>query len=316
MHFKDIDLIVSHGGCPDGLVAAWAGWKKLKEIGKEVEIYFAYHGDDVPYDKFVDKNIYMVDFAYDDPETLLKIINLSRSFTLHDHHKSAQEKLATLSTPGHEDVEIIFDMNESGASLAWKFFHKEQPMPKLVEHIRDRDLWTWNDDNSEAFLANFDSYPRNFETCDLFSNPAMYEKFLEEGEAILRYKNQLIETGIKHGRLMNLKLPVGPMRRFFRSILPGNMKKLIGKKVKVYAVNNTSKTTGSEIGSIMANSPGGVDVSVVWSYDQESESIVASLRSKRTDVSKLAGLFGGGGHKNAAGMLFKGQPNELFEPLL
>lgn len=45
-----------------------------------------------------------------------------------------------------------------------------------------------------------------------------------------------------------------------------------------------------------------VDISMVF-YETESGKTKVSLRSKKADVNALAGKFGGGGHKNASGIL-------------
>ncbi len=46
----------------------------------------------------------------------------------------------------------------------------------------------------------------------------------------------------------------------------------------------------------------GIDLTLLF-YQTESGQTKVSLRSKKTDVNKLAAKFGGGGHKNAAGIL-------------
>jgi phosphoesterase RecJ-like protein len=46
----------------------------------------------------------------------------------------------------------------------------------------------------------------------------------------------------------------------------------------------------------------GVDITLVF-YEMESGETKVSLRSKKSDVNELASRFGGGGHKNASGIL-------------
>lgn len=54
-----------------------------------------------------------------------------------------------------------------------------------------------------------------------------------------------------------------------------------------------------------------IDVTMLF-YEMRSGEIKVSLRSKKRDVNKLAMQFGGGGHKNAAGILSKKPIKELM----
>lgn len=59
----------------------------------------------------------------------------------------------------------------------------------------------------------------------------------------------------------------------------------------------------------------GVEVAV-FLYELESHVYKVSLRSKnKTDVSKVAQYFGGGGHKKAAGVTMKGTPHDVLNNL-
>jgi hypothetical protein len=49
-----------------------------------------------------------------------------------DHHKSALEDLKGLSP------NIYFDMERSGAQLAWNYFHPGVKPPKFIQYIEDR----------------------------------------------------------------------------------------------------------------------------------------------------------------------------------
>ena len=58
-----------------------------------------------------------------------------------------------------------------------------------------------------------------------------------------------------------------------------------------------------------------IDVSIFFYEDEEGKS-KASLRSKEYDVNKLASKFGGGGHKNAAGILSEKPLQELIKKVI
>ena len=54
-----------------------------------------------------------------------------------DHHKTAMQSLEGLS----DAITKRFDMQECGATLAWKTFFPKEPVPVLLQYVRDRDLW-------------------------------------------------------------------------------------------------------------------------------------------------------------------------------
>jgi len=51
-----------------------------------------------------------------------------------DHHKSALEDLKGLSP------NIYFDMERSGARLAWDYFHPGKEPPAFIDYIEDRGI--------------------------------------------------------------------------------------------------------------------------------------------------------------------------------
>jgi phosphoesterase RecJ-like protein len=59
----------------------------------------------------------------------------------------------------------------------------------------------------------------------------------------------------------------------------------------------------------MTNIPD-ADFCILWKYSHNDEKYLCSLRSNnnKTDVSKIVQLFGGGGHRNAAGCSFNEHP--------
>jgi oligoribonuclease NrnB/cAMP/cGMP phosphodiesterase (DHH superfamily) len=75
-----------------------------------------------------------------------------------DHHKSAAEKLTGYQC---RCGVVHFDMNKSGARLAWEFFHPDKPVPGLIRYVEDRDIWKWEFPESPAFLAALEMEPRS-----------------------------------------------------------------------------------------------------------------------------------------------------------
>lgn len=266
-------LLISHGvGCPDGFAAAWAANRRHPGI----EIWFANHNAPPP--NVTDRDVIITDFCYP-REILLQMKSDARSLLVLDHHITMQKQCGDLDF-------CHFDMNKSGAGLAWEFFHPGIPAPWIIKYVQYRDLgFYWSRPKEEhplyleEILATVDSYERSFANWDIISSipetDLATSQLVVEGQAIQRFKNQMINVLLKQAH----EIEIG------------------GHRVK--AVN--APLFQSEIGNILANDPEN-DFGATW-Y-QSREGIKFSLRSidGKEDVSQVAeGFPGGGGHKKAAG---------------
>ena len=164
-------LCIYHGNCADGFTSAWAVWKRF---GDEFDYHAGVYGE-VPPDVH-NRDVVFVDFSYkrEVVEAMRKGENLvgARSILILDHHKTAAEDLAYrggnfgidisqwtgpvtwerhMDNVTQDDMEnafgtvyCLFDMNRSGAGIAWDFFHPGKERPNLVNYAEDRDLWRFS----------------------------------------------------------------------------------------------------------------------------------------------------------------------------
>ena len=152
-------LVIYHGGgCPDGYTAALAAW--LFYSG-QAEFLGLDHGDvktvnDLP--DVVGRAVYILDFSFT-KELLSFIDEHAAKLVMLDHHKSAAQALTGFVC---RCGVVHFDMQKSGARLAWEFFQPDAPLPDLVRYVEDRDIWVWQFDESPAFLAALDMEPHDF----------------------------------------------------------------------------------------------------------------------------------------------------------
>ena len=117
-----------------------------------------------------------------------------RELTVLDHHVTARDRFETepgvvelMASEGHQ---IHFDMNHSGAILAWQHFHCDQEPPALLRYVEDQDLWNWTLPDSEQVNAALTSYARRFDVwSQLLEKPI--EELAREGESIVR-SNQMV----------------------------------------------------------------------------------------------------------------------------
>ena len=191
-------ICIYHANCADGFTAAWA---VREALGDEAEYIPASYGQEPP--DVTGADVIMVDFSYKRP-VLDRMAQAARSILILDHHKTAAEDLAGLAVPlehwdmhcdeaGHHiamwNVCAIFDMDRSGAQLAWDYFHGTA-RPELVEYVADRDLWKWELDGSREVSAVLASHEHDFGTwSDLatrLDGHLVRAELLAEGAAILR----------------------------------------------------------------------------------------------------------------------------------
>jgi len=256
-----VDLVIYHANCTDGFGAAYAAWKLL---GDRAEYYAAKHGEKPP--DVTGRNVVVLDFSYDNATTK-RLMKEAKGFLIIDHHKSAVVELHDVSC-------TRFDMNHSGAMLAWKFFHPGKEAPRMIKFIEDRDLWRWEIPYSKEFSAAFDMVPYDFEEFDKYLDDSAVDNAQERGAYILAYSKTVIS-------------------KIAKQAVP---RKMGGKDILV--VNSSHWM--SEIGAALSPK---CDFAVIWYYDHDTRQVKASLRAHHedADVSEVAKHYGGGGHRKAAG---------------
>jgi oligoribonuclease NrnB/cAMP/cGMP phosphodiesterase (DHH superfamily) len=255
-------LCIYHDHCADGFASAWV---VRRALGADVEFLAARYQDAPP--DVTGRDVVIVDFSY--PRTVLEaLIAQAKSVTILDHHKTAQADLDGL--PG---ATTVFDMDRSGARITWDHFFPGETPPQLLLHIEDRDLWRFKLLLTREVTASLFSHPYEFDLwdCLMAVDPLAMAK---EGAALER----------KHAKDIAELLPV-----VTRPML------ICGHQVQVA---NLPPIFASEAGGQLAKGqPFGA------CYWDTPDGRQFSLRSSDAgeDVSAIAKIYGGGGHRNAAG---------------
>lgn len=121
-----MNYVLYHSNCHDAFGVAYAAWKSL---GIDNITYMAVScGAPLP-ELPEAETVYIVDFSYSSG-ILLELANRVKKVVVLDHHKTAQEDLSNLT---HPNIEIVFDMDKSGALIAWEYFHPNVPVPTLIK---------------------------------------------------------------------------------------------------------------------------------------------------------------------------------------
>jgi len=265
----------------DGFGAAFAAWLKFKDDA----VYISVSYGTPPPDFSESDKLYILDFSY--PVDVLRdraASGRARQVVVLDHHKTAEADLQGLPSiselrddPDKPGVFVHFDMNESGATLAWKFFHAATLMPRLFRYLRDRDLWLWRLAWSREFSAGLSSHPFDFKLWASLCDESIVDNLVREGTAILRAQKQRVHNLCKHVMWLSLA----------------------GDRVP--CVNATSDF--SEVGDYLCEQYPEARFGASFTVRNDGK-IQWSLRSRNGfDVSAVAKQFGGGGHKAAAGFV-------------
>lgn len=261
-------LVLYHKNCPDGFGAAWVAWKKF---GAKAE-YCAVDPETLPESFPRGRQIYALDVSY--PLTVQKRLRKANdSLVILDHHVSLEKDTRYFK-------ENVFDNNHSGAVLAWKYFYPTRPIPRLLRYIEDVDLWRRSLPQVDLVMPYIYMKERNFSIWNKiardFGTPKGFRDYVSRGSLLYEYEQSALADILPRAMLVKFE----------------------GKKV--YAINNSLKRYTSELGArlVKKKSP----MALIWYEDKEG--LKVSLRSDGTvDVAKIAGKYGGGGHKRASSFI-------------
>tara|TARA_B100000745_G_scaffold300319_1_gene253802 strand:- start:1797 stop:2651 length:855 start_codon:yes stop_codon:yes gene_type:complete len=267
---KDI-VVIYHADCRDGFGAAYAAWKKF---GDDVSyIPLKAHVNEPP-EGLTDKEVYIVDFSFT-KDVLQTLIDTNKKVLVIDHHVSMKDEV--LAFP-----ENIFDNDHSGAVLAWQYFHPNTDVPELLKYVEDVDLWRFALPESREFSTALGQYDMDFGVWDTLIADLQEENnlinFIAKGSLIAKFEDKLIAH---------------MMKRKERVLFEGH---------EVWALNT------SEYVSVLGNNLAELNLAeeqepIGIVYYHTDNMVKISLRSiGESDVAAIAQKYGGGGHKNAAGI--------------
>lgn len=286
-----------HGSDLDGECSAAI----VKYKFPECELYPINYSDVFPWEIIKDPQelIFMVDFSLQPFDQMVKLHN-SCDLIWIDHHKTAIEAEVT-SEHGINRSDWRIDgirlNGKAGCELTWEFIYgpdrpvwvgevEERKMPKVVYFLGRYDVWDHSDPDVLPFQYGMrleDSDPNNQEFWkDLFEHDFDTKRIRQRGETILEYEEQT-----------NIKL------------------------CKAYAFETILYVFGTPYKAICVNKGLGNSkvFDSVWDKNKYDLMIVfcrlplpkcqwtVSLYTDKPEIDcgKIATVFGGGGHKNAAG---------------
>lgn len=256
--------IIYHSSCMDGAAAAWAMGIHTQRAGHE-PVYIPAQPDTFP-----------------ETDCPVKVFvdmcpppgSMTEDVWVFDHHKTAKERLAPYRQGFYTDT-------MSGAVMAWhmgplvfggKYLHDDPP--EVLLFVQDRDLWAWKLPDSKAVSAAMWKDVPTPEHIDMLDRTWSWVSISRAGKEMLAYQEALVEQAANRA-------------------YPGT---ILG--IEMMVVN--CPLLHSEIGNavvIRFQKP-----CLVWRVLRPGV-IECSFRSMDhlPDISGVAKVFGGGGHRNAAG---------------
>lgn len=280
--------ILFHSPCNDGFSAGLCSW-----------LYF---GDKATYQpvSYLSKklelepgsDLYLLDFCYP-RDTLLDLKSKMNKVVVLDHHKTNFDKVGDLDF-------CTFDMNRSGAMMAWDFFfklaeseyelvkshtpwsakakldnfHKIKP---LIEYVQDRDLYQNKLPFTKEVFYALASLPLDF---GVWWDNTSIETLIKEGTIIARAVKMLVNGNVKHSFLTDKFAELG--------------------YPKIPVVNSSITVYNTDVGQAMLDKYPESPFACTFSRLRDGR-YKWSLRSRGgADVALIAEKFGGGGHAGAS----------------
>lgn len=283
--------IVHHGHCPDGTVAAWL-------IGRSITgpcQYYPYaHSQPAP--EPVGGTVWVLDVAFD-ATTLERWAERCDRVIVLDHHLTNAERLAHLnqplgetlaqiSDPSWRGLAVTIDMQRSGAGLAAEAaatIFTDTQTPEFILDIEDRDLWRWARSRSRDVCAAVDHAVTGLDldaTLDALDSIATQPR--DDLTALGAALNASFDAAVEELCECAEQVRVGHW--------------------DVPLVEVPEKRYGSHVGHMLLDRYPDAPFAGYW-Y-RENGNVHVGLRSSdnRVDVAHVASDFGGGGHRNAAGL--------------
>lgn len=278
-------MVLYHAECNDGIAAAWC----VSQVLPDAEFIAVVHKQPPP--DVRGRDVIIVDFSYP-RDVLLEMLDACASLSIYDHHDTAEKALSGLQHPNL--LRVVFDMERSGAGLAWdevvnaraQFPSQRRPRPKLIDLVEDGDLWRFkHGDLTKNVVEAVRATPRNIQKfgklVDMADDPMLLGTLNFIGEGLRQYKQQMGEQAI----------------HFAQDIT------LAGHHARA---TNVPYFLSSEVANALITDDG--DLGVTYYWDGRTGEYALSLRSRNGTAAKVALELGGGGHPNAAGVRVKKLP--------
>jgi oligoribonuclease NrnB/cAMP/cGMP phosphodiesterase (DHH superfamily) len=303
----DIDILYDDD--LDGITAAHAAWLWAIEEDMEANVAAIGHGDrDGSHEELLSENsstVVLLDWPSWEPERFFEV-GREKDLIVIDHHETIlnwaedPESRGVLvgertengysgmvrgeASEGEEgEFELVLDLERSAAPLTWEYF-SDFEVPRLYEHVEDRDLWKWEMEGSEEILLGLRSQEVTINWIDHWAYRPGDLK--EKGEVIRSYQEKLLSDHESHVTIAET---------------------WIGEEGPFVTGHISLPHLRSEMADILLRENEGLDLAIIYNHTGPAgeEDVICSIRSRPDNesipVGDLAEKVGGGGHPCAGG---------------
>jgi oligoribonuclease NrnB/cAMP/cGMP phosphodiesterase (DHH superfamily) len=177
-------------------------------------------------------------------------------------------------------IEGTFDLERSGAGIAWDELHGADTRPDLINYIEDRDLWRFKyGEDTKTFHAFISSHPYDFGLWKQLMDETNMDLVFEQGGAIRRKHkkdvDEIIDQCLQWQTIQGHRVPV----------------------------INIPYTHGSEAAAEMLRRYPDAPFAAYYCDAEGERRWGFRSQDHRVDVSEIAKNWGGGGHRNASGVI-------------
>lgn len=252
----------------------------VKKRFPQCEMIGINYGQKFPWES-IKKNeiVYMVDFGLQPFEDMIELNKISQLFWI-DHHKTSVENSTKYNFKANSLHKL--KIGEAGCELTWDYMFPHKTMPLFVHLLGRYDVWDHeNVENVLEFQYGMriilDTLPDNQQFWNSLYNPKIVESIIENGKLILQYEH------VTNAKFCNTYA--------FDCVFCD---------MTCIAVNKGF--TNSQVFDSVYDSTKH-DMMLTFSYLPKIKKWTVSLYSDKpnVDCSSIAKIFGGGGHKGAAG---------------
>jgi uncharacterized protein len=265
-------VVIYHKKCPDGFGAAYAAWKKYGDMAEYVP---AGYGDPL-LSGLEGREVFLLDFCYDLPGEIEQLAKITKRLVILDHHESARDRIKLAS-------EHVFDTKRTGATIAWEYFHPNTPVPALLKHIEDGDLYRYALSGTRDLYSYLMVQPDDFKVWDKIvqrlDSPKSRPAFMRKAAEATKYFEAFAQLSVEAAK----KVRFEGYECYFATTLPSiTMRSYVAHEL--YAKH-------PPLALVVTAHPDGYGVSI------RSDGSV--------DVAKIAEKYNGGGHPGSAGFFIR-----------
>ena len=261
----------------DGFASAFAFYLYKEKDFDKVFYEPINHGDVMPIDK-VDKLIFL-DFCPPEEDVKTYIKN-GFNLIIIDHHASKKD----IYDKYRDKCEFVYDIKHAGCELTRQHFTSNSQYQQLFKYIEDRDLWKFKYPETKPVHAALLCLPKDFKLwAKQFQIHDGLVKIYLKGRNILEYQDYLVKEIAKNAIITDW--PFEPHNKNY-TILSVNTS-ILASEVCDYLLFEDERK-----------------VDFVAAFNFEYKKMRWQLRSRDDfDVSEIAKINDGGGHRNAAGFV-------------